>query len=59
MQQTIEYIEEAKDETKKAVVFQGKARRVRMTLFCFSFDVFVFSLLKLQNHFKFLNYISV
>ena len=33
MQTTIEYIEEAKEETKKAVVFQGKARRVRMTFF--------------------------
>jgi t-SNARE complex subunit (syntaxin) len=45
MQTTVEYIEEAKAETKKAVVFQGKARRVRMTfffIFGFNFDSFFF-----------------
>ena len=45
MQTTVEYIEEAKEETKKAVVFQGKARRVRMTfffIFGFKFDFYFF-----------------
>ena len=43
MQTTIEYIEEAKEETKKAVVFQGKARRVRMTFFfIFGFNFLIF-----------------
>ena len=43
MQTTIEYIEEAKEETKKAVVFQGKARRVRMTFFFnFGFNFLIF-----------------
>ena len=30
MQSTVEYVTEAKEETKKAVEFQSKARRVRM-----------------------------
>ena len=30
MQSTVEYVEQAKEETKKAIVYQTKARKVRI-----------------------------
>jgi hypothetical protein len=39
--QTVDYVEKAKSETKAAVVYQKKARRVRVHS-CFIFYAFLF-----------------